>query len=80
MCMADFTSPLSPDSSFERITAVLRSSSPQQIDVPVVHSKAVEYFRAMFENKRPCDIDPSHLHDAVSVSRTFRLRSVSIHP
>jgi len=68
--------PLSPDSSFERIVAVLRSSSPQQLDVPVVHAKARDYLDAIFARKMPSDIDPQQLHEVLSVAKTFRLLSV----
>ncbi|KAF9450268.1 hypothetical protein P691DRAFT_726395 [Macrolepiota fuliginosa MF-IS2] len=68
--------PLLPDSPFERISAVLRSSSPQQLDMPAMHSTAEQHFCAMFANKKSSDIDLDHLHEALSIARTLRLPSV----
>jgi len=68
--------PLSPDSSFERIASVLRSSSPQQLDMPGVHAKARGYLDAIFAKKMPSDIDPTQLQEALFIAKTFRLLSV----
>lgn len=70
-------SPISPDSSFERIAAVLRSSGPQQLDMPSVHAQARGYLDAIFAKRAPSDIDPKQLHEALSIAKTFRLLSVS---
>lgn len=75
--LVNTTSPLSPDSSFERIAAVLRSSSPQQLDMPSVHAKARAYLDSIFAKNEPSDIDPKQLHEALSIAKTFRLLSVS---
>ncbi|KAF5358131.1 hypothetical protein D9756_001166 [Leucocoprinus leucothites] len=68
--------PLSPDSSFERIVAVLRSTGPQQFDMPTPHAHAKAILVSYFDRKNPSNIGPDILSEAVAIARVFRISPV----
>ena len=72
------TSPLSYDSPFERVVAVLRSSSASQLHFPVVHEKAQEYFSTMLSARKLSILTPRHLHEALLTARSLRIESVRV--
>ncbi|KAF7778964.1 hypothetical protein Agabi119p4_3309 [Agaricus bisporus var. burnettii] len=68
--------PLSSDSPFERVVAVLRSSSPSQLHLPALHAKAKQYFSSMFTTKMLATSTLGDLHEALSIARSLRLESI----
>ncbi|KAH7889126.1 hypothetical protein F5I97DRAFT_1841814 [Phlebopus sp. FC_14] len=68
--------PLSPEASFQHVAAVLRVSSPTQLDLPLVHNLARSYLVAMFPSGPLPFVHPNHLEEALTLAATFGIISI----
>ncbi|KAJ3566901.1 hypothetical protein NP233_g6708 [Leucocoprinus birnbaumii] len=68
--------PLSSESSLERIIAVLRSTSPQQLDMPKPHAHAKQIFASYFDSRNLSEIKPEVLYEALPIARILRIMPV----
>lgn len=73
-----FYSPLSLEAPFQHVAAVLRVSSPEQLDLPNVHSLAKSYFVAMFPSGPSPFVHPDHLEEALSLALRYNITSVCL--
>ncbi|CAA7271150.1 unnamed protein product [Cyclocybe aegerita] len=65
--------PLGKDSPFSRIAGILRVSSPQQLDFPVLHSTAKSILQGMFPTDPETFTHTHPLHDALPIATDFHL-------
>ncbi|KAG6371980.1 hypothetical protein JVT61DRAFT_8998 [Boletus reticuloceps] len=68
--------PLSLEAPFQHVAAILRVSSPEQLDLPSVHSLARSYLVAMFPSGPSPFVHPSHLEEALSVALRYNITSI----
>lgn len=70
-------SPLSADAPFSHVAAILRVSSPDQLDLPGVHMSARAYFVSMFpQGPQPFAHPSSHLEEALALVQLYQIPSI----
>ncbi|KIK91851.1 hypothetical protein PAXRUDRAFT_830477 [Paxillus rubicundulus Ve08.2h10] len=68
--------PLSPEAPFQHVAAILRVSSPNQLDLPSVHSLAKSCFEAMFPSGPYAFVHGNHLEEALSLAVSYNITSI----
>ncbi|KAF8163790.1 hypothetical protein B0H34DRAFT_781365 [Crassisporium funariophilum] len=68
--------PLGKESPFIRVAAILRVSSPQQLDFPDLHVAARNIFEDIFPRDPNCFTHDHPLHDALQLATLFNISSV----
>ncbi|KAG2135190.1 uncharacterized protein EDB93DRAFT_1242578 [Suillus bovinus] len=69
--------PLSAEAPFSHIAAILRVSSPDQLDLPGVHMSARAYFVSMFpQGPQPFAHPGSHLEEALALVHSYQIPSI----
>ncbi|KAF8552443.1 hypothetical protein OG21DRAFT_1477736 [Imleria badia] len=68
--------PLSLEAPFQHVAAILRVSSPEQLNLPSVHSLARSYLVAMFPSGPSPFVHPNHLEEALSLALRYNITSV----
>ncbi|KAG6329910.1 hypothetical protein ID866_9181 [Astraeus odoratus] len=70
-------SPLSSKATFPHVAAVLRVSSPSQLDFPSIHDLARGYLEAMFPSSPLPFVHPNrHLEEALALAAQYRITSI----
>ena len=80
LTMTHAGSPLSLDAPFHHVAAVLRVTSPEQLDIPSVHRSAKAYIVAMFPSGPAPFVHPDHLEEALALTVRYDIPSVSLLP
>ena len=70
-------SAISVKSPFPRVAAILRASSPQQLDIPRIHALCLDMIEKMFPSGPRPFVHPDFLHEALDLSRVYHIPSVS---
>jgi hypothetical protein len=74
-------SPLSAEAPFSHVAAILRVSSPDQLDLPGVHLSARAYIVAMFpQGPRPFAHPSSSLEEALALVHSYQIPLVGSLP
>ncbi|KAG2121940.1 hypothetical protein DEU56DRAFT_833351 [Suillus clintonianus] len=69
--------PLSAEAPFSHVAAILRVSSPDQLDLPGVHMSARAYFVSMFpQGPQPFAHPSSHLEEALALVHSYQISSI----
>lgn len=69
--------PLSAEAPFSHVAAILRVSSPDQLDLPSVHMLARAYFVSMFpQGPQPFAHPSSHLEEALALVQSYQIPSI----
>lgn len=69
--------PLSAEAPFSHVAAILRVSSPDQLDLPGVHMSARAYFVSMFpQGPQPFAHPSSHLEEALALVQSYQISSI----
>ncbi|KAG9309196.1 hypothetical protein JVU11DRAFT_10910 [Chiua virens] len=68
--------PLSLEAPFQHVAAILRVSSPEQLDLPSVHVLAKSYLIAIFPSGPAPFVHPSHLEEALSLALRYEVTSI----
>jgi len=68
--------PLSPEAPFQHVAAILRVSSPNQLDLPSVHSRARSYLEGMFPSGPYVFVHGNHLEEALSLAVLYNITSI----
>ncbi|KAG1738290.1 hypothetical protein EDD22DRAFT_787236 [Suillus occidentalis] len=69
--------PLSADAPFSHVAAILRVSSPDQLDLPGVHMSAQAYFVSMFpQGPQPFAHPSTHLEEALALVQLYQIPSI----
>ncbi|OJA14272.1 hypothetical protein AZE42_08832 [Rhizopogon vesiculosus] len=69
--------PLSAEAPFSHVAAILRISSPHQLDLPGVHMSARAYMVAMFpQGPRPFAHPSSNLEEALALAHSYQIPSI----
>ncbi|KAG0701691.1 hypothetical protein DFH29DRAFT_805965 [Suillus ampliporus] len=69
--------PLSAEAPFSHVAAILRVSSPDQLDLPGVHMSARAYFVSMFpQGPQPFAHPSSHLEEALALVHSYQIPSI----
>jgi hypothetical protein len=69
--------PLSAEAPFSHVAAILRISSPDQLDLPGVHMSARAYFVSMFpQGPQPFAHPSSHLEEALALVQLYQISSI----
>lgn len=69
--------PLSAEAPFSHVAAILRVSSPDQLDLPGVHMTARAYFVSMFpQGPQPFAHPTTHLEEALALVQLYQIPSI----
>ncbi|KAG1725715.1 uncharacterized protein EDB91DRAFT_1167667 [Suillus paluster] len=69
--------PLSAEAPFSHVAAILRVSSPDQLDLPGVHMSARAYFVSMFpQGPQPFAHPSGHLEEALGLVHSYEIASI----
>ncbi|KAG1839178.1 hypothetical protein C8R48DRAFT_741759 [Suillus tomentosus] len=69
--------PLSAQAPFSHVAAILRVSSPDQLDLPGVHMSARAYFVSMFpQGPQPFAHPRNHLEEALALAHSYQIPSI----